>query len=144
MAHNLFYDVKKYFCCCCAIYFILMFDLYIFSWKTIKFLFILECAYFFLVLQCPVLSCFNHLLSGWLKTFLFFSDSCSHIRAYELYTEAVRNGHGFVSTKCTDYAMYTLRLCILLPKVTIGGKLTLRNSGRYYLETNADEPYSKE
>lgn len=77
------------------------------------------------------------------KIELVFLDDCSHLKAYKFYTEAVQNGDGFVSTQCPNYGFYIINICRNSPTVTMGGNLTLEDSGIYYLTTNSEEPYSK-
>lgn len=58
--------------------------------------------------------------------------------------EAVQNPSGFVSKKCKSYLAYKLGLCKFKKSLSIGGNLTIKDAGVFYLKTNSDKPYSKE
>lgn len=72
------------------------------------------------------------------------SGACSHIIVTDYYVEAVANPKGFVSTECSSYENYQLGLCSNGSTVSLGGILSIQDAGVYYLDTNAESPYSKE
>lgn len=74
----------------------------------------------------------------------FFVARCSHGRATDLYLEALRNPDGFVATQCSDYLLYELGSCSENNNITLGGEFTQSEYGKYYFNTNAESPYSKE
>lgn len=74
---------------------------------------------------------------------LLFAGSCSHMRATAYFVESVYNPSGFVSTECDSYLNYISNLCSGR-NITLGGNFTIEDSGTYYFQTNAEQPYSEE
>lgn len=62
----------------------------------------------------------------------------------DFFVESIYNQNGFVSTKCESYEAYESGVCSENKKVTLGAILTTQDEGSYYLDTNAQKPYSKE
>ncbi|XP_045450495.1 pancreatic triacylglycerol lipase-like [Melitaea cinxia] len=71
------------------------------------------------------------------------SNSCDHAMGYHYFAESISSG-GFTGTECLNYYAAVLRMCFSDKTLKMGG-LTPKNGhyGVYYLETNADAPYSK-
>lgn len=76
--------------------------------------------------------------------FVFVVDLCSHKRAYEFFTESIKNPNGFVSTLCLSYEDYENESCAFNYNATLGGEQVDYLDGNYYFNTNAEPPYSKE
>lgn len=75
---------------------------------------------------------------------MIFVDLCSHERSHQLFTEALKNANGFVSTLCESYENFKSRLCDFGSKLPLGGREVDYSKGNYFLVTNARSPYSKE
>lgn len=73
---------------------------------------------------------------------IFFVLVCSHLRATELFNEALQRPEAFLSKKCDSYENYLSGLCDGNDEVTLGGDL-FGHEGDYYLETNGEPPFSK-
>lgn len=54
--------------------------------------------------------------------------------------ESIYDEQKFVSTKCDSYMQYEADECSYNRTITIGGDLTLKDSGKYYLKTDPQPP----
>ncbi|XP_031776480.1 pancreatic triacylglycerol lipase isoform X2 [Apis florea] len=66
------------------------------------------------------------------------TSSCSHARAYEFYTESIRN-HGAFIGKC-----YSLNKCNGAKYIPMGYATPSNATGNYFLITNSKSPYGRE
>ncbi|CAK1544581.1 unnamed protein product [Leptosia nina] len=72
------------------------------------------------------------------------SNECDHEMSYLYFAESITSG-GFTGRECLNYYAALLRMCDFHPgRLMMGGLIPKTgNAGVYFLETNADPPYSQ-
>lgn len=70
--------------------------------------------------------------------------SCSHARAWQLYSESILNNRAFPAVKCGNWMSYIYGYCNLNSKAYMGYAIDKTTRGVYNLNTNAFYPYGFE
>ena len=71
------------------------------------------------------------------------SNTCSHSRVYELYTESIHTENGFYGRRCLDHDSVKNGTCFG-DFALMGGSVKGRSAreGMYYLETSDSSPFA--
>lgn len=67
----------------------------------------------------------------------FFSESCSHGRAYVYFAESITHPHNFPAYPCKDWLEYKLGKCTKDP-VFMGDAVNQQTRGNFFLHTNSE------
>lgn len=67
---------------------------------------------------------------------------CNHVRSLMYFAEAIREYQSFPSLKCENYTSFLEDKC-WNNEIVYMGDLELRSTGKFYLTTNSQEPYSR-
>jgi hypothetical protein len=68
--------------------------------------------------------------------------SCAHSRAPAFYRESTLSSVPFKACKCETWAEYDEGSCACAEQVNMGYYVDIRARGKFYLRTNAEEPYA--
>lgn len=75
---------------------------------------------------------------------LLYTAACSHSRSYMYYAESIENpSHPFYSLQCDDYNAFKYNICTSYDDIMGSINQTSNRTGRYYLNTNSESPYSQ-